>query len=98
MCANGVSRYCSQYKFQSMTENEYILSKLTWFDKLCGHSIWPPVVLIFAMIISVAYETPFVPVQRTLLICFLVTFFLAIVLRQRLIKRVDQLKNEFQKL
>ena len=80
-----------------MTERDYILSKTTPFDKLCDHSIWPPVLFIIGMMLQAAYEVPF-SVQRPLLIGFLISFVLAIVLRTRLSNRIATLKNEYQKL
>jgi hypothetical protein len=80
-----------------MTELDYIKSKLTPFDTLCGHSIWPPVAFIMAMIVLAAYEAPFT-LQRPLLIGFLISFVVAIALRTRLSNRIAEFKNQYQKL
>lgn len=80
-----------------MTENQYLLSKLTLTDRVLAHSIWPPVILIFAMMIGAAYEIPFVPVQRILLLCFLGAFLVAIICRSILIKKVARLKDEYHR-
>jgi len=81
-----------------MTENDYLLSKLTTRYKLCGHSIWLPLAFILLMIIGAAYELPFVPVQRFLLMCFIITFVIAIICRQALSKKIMLWKDEYQKI
>lgn len=80
-----------------MTENDYIWSKLTTWDKVRGHSIWLPLALIVALMIGALYEAPWEYI-RPMLVFFLISFMLTIVLRTGLTNKVEKLKNEYAKL
>lgn len=81
-----------------MTEQDYILSKMTTFDKVKGNSIWAPLLTIGITVMLGLFELIDMKAIKLLVGLFIVLFMIAVALRSSLGKKIDRLKNEYLKL